>query len=636
MTNQSDTNIKTPTDILKKDFPDYLSELTEDIEQNVKFGYPLIKTIPQNVKNMAVGQELLKRGNNIYQYKVDCTKSGKWKITISKLINASIKKIKPTILISNNKSVVPNTANIQLLFVMDNGKTSEPVILSNKAKSNYKDFNLAVNQSNNRIITKLDDTSFTLLMEDLNKQEQETVLTFTNAGRVNYKGINGRLYQNGYLDNGEIIPANEYNEVKVGTKTLALDTSRLSHLPKIYLGEYDTKTELYNLLLQTEKIYKGRIEPFLCLGASILCVYLEEIWGNLTGFPVIYLQGNTKQGKSLIQGVVANIYGYNKKQMSMGNSTDNAIALKCSTTNSTPIVINDYDMFKTQSTGFENNVVHFYETGIREKLFNGSDFNLQPISSTAIYSSNYMPCIKEKIFNRLLPLYFPDNGIDTSEITNSYTNDTRRSKILAEVQKFGWDKVQTLIEGIEQKIISWEVFPNKDRESNNVSIAFTGLFLLESISGYTLPNRNKLIYEYCQWYQNLLEKSETPVDSFLNALPTLFHAKVLKQKVHFKLRLKEGRIIFIFDTQECIKLFNSHVAQTGAYHLTLNEKTFCKDLQASKYYISRTTVKYMHKQASSTSLDITDSANGKCFYSAVTQKCDTVFSDIAYTGKEIT
>lgn len=233
-------------------------------------------------------------------------------------------------------------------------------------------------------------------MEEINHKEQKTVLSFVNQGRVNYKNLTGRLYKNGYMVDGKIIPANEYDEIDLGDFYITLNKEKLAMLAEIYLGDYDVKKELHSLLTQIEKIYKGKIEPFLCLGASVFCIFLEEIWEERTGFPVVYLQGATKQGKSLIQGVVTNIFGYSKRLMSTGNSTDKAIAEKCHCLNSTMICVNDYDCFKAQSFQFENNVVHFYEAGIREKMYNGKDFNLQPINSTAMYSSNYMPQIKEK------------------------------------------------------------------------------------------------------------------------------------------------------------------------------------------------------------------------------------------------
>lgn len=59
----------------------------------------------------------------------------------------------------------------------------------------------------------------------------------------------------------------------------------------------------------------------------------------------------------------------------------------------------------------------------------------------------------------------------------------------------------------------------------------------------------------------------------------------------------------------------------------LNPKTFSYDLKASEYYLYKTTEKYSGKQASSTILDITDSVNGKCFYSATTYDTHAEFSE---------
>ena len=618
--------IKNPLELVKIDFSEYLNKLSKDIPSKVSFGNPYIKKFPDNVNLPKTNKAIFYLANSTYIYNINFKKDEK-KIEIQKLINAIPKIVKYYQKIYNNKSVEPTEANIQLIFELETKELSEPVILNDKAKSDYKAFNTALNKSNNRIIAKLDDTSFSMFRDELNKITPTTALCFTNAGRVNYKiFVNGRLYSNGYIKSGKITPANEYGEVNTDNIYITLDKSKLAVLPELYLGDYDVKTELNKLLSQTEKIYKGRIEPFLCLGAAIMCVFLEEIWNELSGFPVVYLQGHTKQGKSLIQGVISNIYGYNKKQISMGNSTDNAIAMKCHCSNSIPVCINDYDYFRSQGNNFENNVVHFYEAGVREKMKNGIEFNLQPVSSTAIYSSNYLPAVKPKIFNRLLPLYFPDNGLDSTAITKDYVNDIKRSRILAEVHKFNWEKISNLIEETEKFILSFNIFRSKDRESNNVAIAYAGLCLLEHIADYKLPDQEKLLFEYCEWYQNLFTQSISPVDVFLNTLPTLYHKKLLKRNTHFKLELIEGRVIFTFNTQECIKIFNLYCMQDNVDIKPIDTKTFAQDINASKYFIKRVNKSYQHKkQASSTILDITDSQNGKCFYYGVTGDTNAEF-----------
>lgn len=634
MENNINSEIKSPIDLLKKDFKDFISEQLPLVSNKLKIGQTMTITIPENVKPPLNNRVLLANDKGFY-YSENLFSKDKNLLKITMTLNAKLVKIKPYIKVHNNKTNNPTRALIHLIFETDIGELTEPVILDEKAKSNYKEFNIALNRVCNRILAKFDENSFLLFMEYLNEQEQHTIYALVNPGKVLFKNLSGRLYENAYADEGDIILANEYGEVKIDDKYLTLDKSKLANLPKLYTGEYNVKEELFKLMSQTDKIYKGKIEPFICLGTAVMCIYLEEIWENLAGFPIIYLQGHTKQGKSLIQGVVMNIYGYGKKQIATGNSTDNAIAMKCHSLNSVPICINDYDGYKAQSSSFENNIVHFYESGIREKMYNGKDFNLQPISSTAIYSSNYMPCVKEKIFNRLLPLYFPDNGLDTQEITNSYVNDIKRSRILIEVQKYGWEKISNLIEKTEKFILNLNVFKAKDRESNNIAIALSGILILEVISGYKIKDRDELVKEYCQWYRDFIEKSVTVVDQFLNSLQTLYYKKYLKLNHNFKLELIDGRIIFSFATQECIQLYNSFFSQEGFVSQCINARNFAYDLKASPYFVGRETKSYRGgKQASSTILDITDSINGKYFYYAVTGAIDVAFSEELYKKKK--
>lgn len=629
---QQDTvlhSVSSPIELVKKDFDtEYLPKLFYEIKQKVVFGNSLNKKLPKDVNKPVINYKLFDINKTKYSY-LSYERKGTTNITFQKVLNSIPYMVKPYFKIFNNKTVEPSIASIQLIFQMENGKISEPTILDSKAKTSPREFIQAINKSNNGILCNLDDIAFLLLMEEINNCERKTVWSFVNQGRVNYKGLNGRLYANAYSVDGKIIPANEYGEVDLGDKYITLNKDKLGMLAKLYLGDYDTKRELHELLSQVEKVYKGKIEPFLCLGASVLCVFLEEIWEERAGFPVIYLQGATKQGKSLIQSVVMNIYGFTKKQMSVGHSTDNAIAMKCHINNSFPICINDYDYFKAQSNHFENNVVHFYETGIRDKMRNGKEFDLQPINSTAIYSSNYLPATKEKIFNRLLPLYFPENGIETKHITKNFTNDIKRSRILCDVQSFTWEMVLNLIEKTEEFILSFDIFPNKDRESNNVAIAYAGFLLLEHLAGdYVLPYQEELLKEYCDWYQNLIEKAKSPIDNFINCLSLLVERNFIRKNCQLKISLVNGRIHIIFDTQECIQRYNSYCSQDGYNNMILNTKTVGYDLKACEYYVGRTTCSYSDgHQASSTILDITDTVNGKYLYYQLTGDTNAVFTE---------
>ena len=619
-----ENNINSPLDNGKTSITDYINNIiSQEVNKYADFGMPYCTEIPKEVIICEKQRFFMPIMSNTYFFNI--VHNNKEKIDYlktEKVINAVIYNVNSYQHIFNNRTVTPAIATISIVFKTENGELSEEVILDDKAKSSVKDFITAVNKSNNNILVQIKETDFILLKKYINSFSSKKINCFINQGRVNYKEYKGRLYDNAYTENGIIIPANElgvvvFDDCKTG---ISLDKTRLAANPILYLGEYNVKQEIHKLLLQMSKVYKGRIEPFLCLGAAILCTYIDEIWENCSGFPVIYLHGSTKQGKSLLQGIIANIYGLTNKQIAMGNSTDNAIAMKCHCANATPICINDYDYFQSQGTKFENNVVHLYEQGTKEKLYDGSRFNSMPISSTAIYSSNYMPCDKPKIFNRLLPLYFPNNGIDTAQIDNNFVNDTRRSRILVEIQKYAPNAIIDYIYSVEKYILNLGIFPGKDRESNNVAIAYAGLLLLENISNFKLDNQEALLKEYCQWYQDLIEKTVSPVDNFLNSLSTLYLSGRIRNDIDFKIESKDNRIIFTFDTQECIKEYNNFFASQNEQGISLiNSRTFAYDLKASKYFKCRTNVHFKSKgSTSATILDITDSINAEAFFNSVT------------------
>ncbi|MEI8390019.1 MAG: hypothetical protein WCG23_09060 [bacterium] len=250
------------------------------------------------------------------------------------------------------------------------------------------------------------------------------------------------------------------------------------------------------------------------------------------------------------------------------------------------------------------------EGGVRKKLESGKKYNNMYFSTSAIYSSNYMPIMKDKVFNRLLPLYFPENGINTNAIDSSFVNNLKLSRVLAEVFKIPLEQIIRLVDDAENKIIKSGIWANKDRESNNTAIALTGIAILEMISGYKIPNRDPLFCEYCEWYKSFFKKMQTSVNKFLIAFPTLIQKRILNQNEHFMIEQSEERCILTIDTQICLQIYNTYASNVD-FSLRIDEKMFPYDLKASPYFIERTTKYYKNrkgnKDASSTILDITNS-----------------------------
>ena len=596
-------SITSPVELAKKDFYEYIESIGNKIIDYTHFGSNYIIPLPANVNKPKREMGLFLK-DNTYVYEFVYRKSRCY-LKISMLGNAVPAKVSLQLLISNNRTEEPPNATMCLIFKMPNGKYSKPIHLDEKAKSKYSDFILAVNKANNRIQLALDDKKFILLMEYLSKQETETTLLFKNAGKVNYEDFDGRLYANAYLDKDGIRKADEYGIVRVKGQALKLSDKLKDTLPKLYLDDVDVKDVAYKLLVQIDKIFKGRLEKFLVIGAAIMVTYISTFWKKRAGFPIIYMYGATKQGKSLLQAVISNFYAYSNKNLSMGHSTDNAIAMKCHRANAIPILINDHDYFKSQGTGFENNIVQSYEGGIREKMRNGEEMNRLPVNTTAIYSSNYMPCDKPKIFNRLLPIYFPEGGIDTTEITDDFCNDLKRSRLLETFVKIPPETILEEVNNIEQWMLKNEFFKNKDRESNNVAIAYTGLLYLEKIAGYTISDKEAKLKDYCKWYNELFSSSNSPVERFLNALPTLVNKGKIKNAIHFYTEFSEAKILFSFDYANCINIYNQEVGYEG--NCILDKRNFSNDLTTSKYFVAKGTKRFKNDkgQAYSYTLDIT-------------------------------
>lgn len=579
--------VSSPLSFAKQDFASWINTIKEGITDHVEFGTPWFVNLSDKVREPDIKKVLFYYDNETYCYTVNSKSKKKTAVvTITKVANGIPFKIDLQLLISNNRTEEKPIATICIVFKLKNGKLSKPILLDSKAKSKPADFIQAVNRTNNRLLFNLDDETFILLKEKINQQKTDTTLVFKNAGNVKYGNLDGRLYQNCYVDSNGVIKADEDGTIYVNDCAIKLDDSYKDKLPKLYVGEVDIKDLLQNFFLQAEQVYKNRLDIFLALGTSIMTIFIDNIWIRYPGFPVIYLYGATKQGKSLLQGIISNIFGYSNKNVSMGNSTDNAIAMKCHRANAIPVLINDFDYYKSQGVAFENNIVQFYEGGVREKMYDGAVMNRMPINTTAIFSSNYLPCDKPKVFNRVLPVYFPENGIDTKFIDDKFVNDERRSLIIAELMKIPKEAILDKISEVENWLLQSKFFKSKDRESNNVAIAYTGLLMLETMSGYIIPDKESKLKDYCEWYENLFANENAPVERFIKALPTLVNKSKMKKGVHYHAEIKDGKFLFTFDFANCINIYNE-VFLEGDITRFIDKRMFGADLKNSKYFVCR-------------------------------------------------
>lgn len=229
-----------------------------------------------------------------------------------------------------------------------------------------------------------------------------------------------------------------------------------------------------------------------------------------------------------------------------------------------------------------------------------------PINTTAVYSSNYLPCDNPKVFNRLLPIYFPENGIDTTFIDDKFVNDERRSIIIAELLKYPKENIISKIQEVENWLLESKFLKDKDRESNNIAIAYTGLLLLEMISSYKFLDKEARLKDYCDWYINLSIKGCTPVERFIKALPTLVNSSKMKKDIHFVAEIKNNRFLFTFDFANSLILYNQEFAKDDPSKY-IDKRMFGADLKNSKYFVTRKNHRFNNSkgQGYSYTLDLT-------------------------------
>ena len=147
---------------------------------------------------------------------------------------------------------------------------------------------------------------------------------------------------------------------------------------------------------------------------------------------------------------------------------------------------------------------------------------------------------------------------------------------------------------------------DKDRESNNIAIAYTGLLLLEMISSYKFLDKEARLKDYCDWYINLSIKGCTPVERFIKALPTLVNSSKMKKDIHFVAEIKNNRFLFTFDFANSLILYNQEFAKDDP-NKYIDKRMFGADLKNSKYFVARKNHRFNNSkgQGYSYTLDLT-------------------------------
>lgn len=608
-------DINNPFDLIKVNYHDFaLKQLQECSSEKLK--RPIIRKIPDDVDKKSINNDLIEYNDSTFEF--NAVGKGEKAFVINRALNGIIDKVTKFKSFANNKTDKCGKAIIEVQVKTDKGTLTSPFILDSKAKCKFTDFAETLCNASNYLIASGDDNTVKLFREKINEKCNDTVTLLSNPGSIEYENLSGRIYKNCYTDGYNHKWANKDGVILLPNgKKVMLDNTTGSNLPELfenYEQDYDATTCATNLLMSIGTAFNNRIEPFLALGLGVMGIFTEKFWKNTCGFPTGFLYGKSKQGKGTIQNLINYIYGFDKTFLAMGNSTYRSINRKCNAYNSCIIHLNDMTSKAIRSEGFENNIVQSYENVVREKMQDGNKFNNLPQCSAMFVSSNYLPVQKEKMLNRILPIYFEPNMYNPQAMLNYYKEPRYLSILLPELLKRNFDDVLEMVNETSSmlaKALGVEV----SRESHNVAIAYTGLTFLESLGYYTIEDKWKNVVEYFEWYLNQFREIEEPIDAFLNHLHVLVEEHMLEFEEHLMLQKRPGgELILTIRTQACLDKFNSYIGRIYGDKF-IQPKEFSLSVKASPYYIETKNTRFKPSSqrippvASSISLNVTEYQN---------------------------
>ena len=585
---EQQSEINNPIEALLKSYEEIVQEKLQEFDIGVE--KPLFVPIPNDVDKATPSHGIVEYANSTFEFDVIKDKT----LLISVILNGVFDVVKKIKDFPNNKTDKHGEATMNVQIRTDKGTLTSPFNLDFKAKSKSNEFKEALNKASNYLIYKGSEKTLDSIRDLLNKKCSDTVFRLPNSGTINFEDLDGKLYKNAYSDGIRTCWANEFGIITLPTgKRVMLNDSLGNKAPLLN----DEKSEVMvfeyvkELLSCMDVAFNGSIGPFLALGLGIMSIYADKIWAETCGFPIGFLYGASKQGKSTMQNIINYVLGFDNTFMALGNSTPKSIWRKCNLYNDCLIPLNDISSRALLREGFENLIIGIYERDAREKMANGNEFNILPICSPMILSSNYLPIQKEKMLNRMLPIYFEKNSYNSMPMQKYYKQPRFLSQVVPEfVSLNSWEKVLTLIQKTDEYFAEkTDIAPT--RETHNVAVAYAGLLLLEEYGEFHLENQEDKILGYLDWYLSQFKELEEPIDAFLNNLPMLMEEERLLSAVHLKLEDIDERTLLTFRTSFCLNQFNLQIGRLYP-EAFINPKEFMISVKESQYFVVDKNVRY--------------------------------------------
>ena len=464
---------------------------------------------------------------------------------------------------SCNKFNMEDTYKFEIRTLL-NGKYTKMEIMSGDELTKPDSINEKLNRMGMHFSCLNADELKSVLCAEYDKCDRN-LHVFTNPGFVNIKDENYWLYNNACYDitENKLIKATKDSALKQGVISLddnveiALSVTNGMKAPSFpieksnnidnpkysYLKETQNAYEKFfkeepepinvlaaSLIRNTLEAYKNSIEPFMLLGNAVMSPFVDIVYKELKAFPVSYVYGEARSGKSNALELIANLYGYDPSFISGGNDTSKNIAHNMEFYNKIPLLY--AEIVGNVKKQFAENVKAFYDRTPRKIMTGyGKSQDVKAINATVHFASNNMLPNNEQTMTRLVFSEFKQENFDFKKaIPFNAIRDDLLGLILPNI--LFYHNAPNYIEALLRKnFLKIELINTESKTLNidtrsmkNLAVAMSGIDLLFEIANLDTENCSDDIKEMQdnlnEYLAHYAEVTATQ-DHFLNFLEIL-------------------------------------------------------------------------------------------------------------------
>ncbi|MBR5554958.1 hypothetical protein IKU74_02985 [bacterium] len=355
----------------------------------------------------------------------------------------------------------------------------------------------------------------------------------------------------------------------------------LNETQNIYRNYFKNKPEPINILAaslirNTLEAYNNSIEPFMLIGNAIMSPFVDIIYKELKAFPVSYIYGEARSGKSNALELIANLFGYDPSFINGGNDTSKNVAHNMEFYNKIPLLYAEVEgSIKKQ---FPENVKSFYDRTPRKIMTSyGQNQDIKAINATVHFASNSMLPNNEQTMSRLIFSEFKQENFDFKKAIpfNAIRDDLiglilpellcclNFPELIQELMKKNYLNIELV--NAESKTLSIDT-----RSMKNIAVAMSGIDLLFMIADL---DRNSAGDDIKEMYDNLKEylgryaevtATKDHFQTFIEVLTEMFRQSRLNKDQDYIFN-KKGLAIYLKTIMPAFRQILKSTSELGEY-----------------------------------------------------------------------